>query len=103
MPDFTENVNKRNSIVKVEIFSSPTCKYCPQAVEIVKKVSSEFNGKVEVREVDITSIAGFHKVLDYDILSVPTIAVNGKVKFVGVPREEDVRKALKDALVRLDN
>jgi small redox-active disulfide protein 1 len=59
-------------------------------------VAPEFGDSVEVEEVNAWNAQD--RVAKYGITSVPTIVINGEVKFVGVPRKEDLVKAIKEAL-----
>ncbi len=78
-------------MVKVEVFTSPMCPHCPAAKRVVEEVVSEMNG-VEVENVDVMKEP--ERAASYGIMAVPTIVIDGEVKFVGAPTKE----ALKDEL-----
>ncbi|MCE7698665.1 MAG: thioredoxin, partial [Methanobacterium paludis] len=35
-------------VVKVEVFTSPSCPYCPMAIELVEEVKKEMSEDLEV-------------------------------------------------------
>jgi len=78
-------------MVKVEIFTSLMCPHCPAAKRVVEEVVSELEG-VKVEHVDVTEEP--ERAANYGIMAVPTIVIDGEVKFVGTPTKE----ALKDEL-----
>ena len=76
----------------IEIFVAPEgCPSCGKAGKLVRQVAPDYSG-VEVREIHILEAPD--RVVDYGIFSTPFIVIDGKVEFVGVPREADLRKRL---------
>jgi len=84
--------------VYVEEFMSPGCVGCPAVKEMLEELSAEFRDKLTVEEVDIT--VDTTRATQYGIMSVPAIAINGILKFVGVPRKEELKKAILEELER---
>jgi thioredoxin 1 len=85
--------------VYVEEFSSPGCVGCPEAKKMLKELSAELEGdEIEIEEVDIT--VDTSRAAQYSIMSVPAIAINGVLKFIGVPDKEALKKALVEELER---
>lgn len=82
--------------VYVEEFMSPGCVGCPAVKEMLKELSIELEGKLTVEEVDIT--VDSVRAAQYGIMSVPAVAINGILKFVGVPRKEELKKAILEEL-----
>ena len=84
--------------VYVEEFMSPWCVGCPMAKQMLKELSEELNSEIEitVEEVDIT--VDTTRAAQYGIMSVPAIAINGVLKFMGVPKREELKKALEEEL-----
>ena len=78
--------------VYVEEFTSPGCAGCPAVKEMLKELSSEFGGNLIVEEVDIT--VDTTRAAQYGIMSVPAVAINGILKFMGIPSKEDLKKAI---------
>jgi len=84
--------------VYVEDFVSPGCVGCPQVKEMLKSLSEELSGEITIEEVDIT--IDTTRAAQYGIMSVPAIAINGGLKFMGVPKREEFKKALQEELNR---
>ncbi len=82
--------------VYVEEFMSPGCVGCPVVKEMLKSLSEELKGEITVEEVDIT--VDTTRASQYGIMSVPAIAINGELKFMGVPKKEELKKALMEEL-----
>ena len=84
--------------VYLEDFMSPGCVGCPAVKEMLKSLSEELTGKITIEEVDIT--VDTTRAAQYGIMSVPAIAINGELKFMGVPKKEELKKALMEELGR---
>ncbi len=84
--------------VYVEEFMSPGCVGCPAVREMLEELSGEFSDKLTVEEVDIT--VDTTRATQYGIMSVPAIAINGILKFVGIPSKEELKKAILEELER---
>jgi len=82
--------------VYVEEFMSPGCVGCPAVKEMLKSLSEELSGEITVEEVDIT--VDTSRAAQYGVMSVPAIAINGDLKFMGVPKKEELKKALQEEL-----
>jgi thioredoxin 1 len=81
-------------VVKVEVFTSPSCPYCPMAIELVDEVKKEMSEDLEVTKIDIS--IDQEKAREYGLMAVPAIALNGVVKFVGAPSKEELVEAIKE-------
>ena len=84
--------------VYIEDFMSPGCVGCPVVKEMLKDLSEELNGEITIEEVDIT--VDTTRAAQYGIMSVPAIVINGVLKFMGVPKKEELKKALMEELER---
>ena len=84
--------------VYIEDFMSPGCVGCPAVKEMLKSLSEELSGEITVEEVDIT--VDTTRAAQYGIMSVPAIAINGVLKFMGVPKKEELKKTLVEELKR---
>ena len=82
--------------VYLEDFMSPGCVGCPAVKEMLKSLSEELTGKITIEEVDIT--VDTTRAAQYGIMSVPAIAINGELKFMEVPKKEELKKALQEEL-----
>jgi len=80
-------------VVKVEVFTSPSCPYCPMAVQLVEDVKKDMRAELEVEKIDI--MEDQDKAREYGLMAVPAIALNGVVKFVGAPEKEELLEAIK--------
>lgn len=78
--------------VYVEEFMSPGCVGCPAVKEMLEELSIEFEDKLLIEEVDIT--VDTTRAVQYGIMSVPAVVINGILKFVDVPRKEELKKAI---------
>ena len=83
-------------VVKIEVFTSPTCPYCPMAIEVVDEAKKDLGDVLEVKTVDI--MQDREKAVNYGLMAVPAIAMNGVVKFVGAPSKEELMQAIKEEL-----
>jgi small redox-active disulfide protein 1 len=83
-------------VVKVEVFTSPSCPYCPMAVEVVEEVEKEMPNDLEVEKIDI--MKDREKAIEYGLMAVPAIALNGVVRFVGAPNKDELLSAIKEEL-----
>jgi thioredoxin 1 len=83
-------------VVKIEVFTSPSCPYCPMAVQLVEDVQKDMVDDVEVEKIDI--MVDQEKAREYGLMAVPAIALNGVVKFVGSPGKEELLEAIKEEI-----
>ncbi len=83
-------------VVKVEVFTSPSCPYCPMAVQLVEDVKKDMPDELEVVKIDI--MEDQDKAREYGLMAVPAIALNGVVKFVGAPGKEELLEAIKEEI-----
>lgn len=83
-------------VVKVEVFTSPSCPYCPMAVQVVEEVEKEMPNDLEVEKIDI--MKDREKAIEYGLMAVPAIALNGVVRFVGAPNKDELLSAIKEEL-----
>jgi len=82
--------------VIIEIFTSPTCIYCPQAKKTVEEVVDE---DITVVEHSAATPEGRKRAQEFGIQSVPTIFVSGPktkemIGFRGNPSKEGLLKAI---------
>jgi len=82
--------------VYIEMLTSPGCANCPAVKKLLKELTAELKGDITVEEVDITVEPT--RAAQYGVMSVPAVAINGILKFVGVPKREELKKAIRDEL-----
>lgn len=82
--------------ITLEVFYSPSCPYCPLAINVVRDVASELKDdiKIHVQEINTWDPKGQARALQYGIYAVPSIVINGKLSIVGVPDKEKLRRAI---------
>lgn len=81
--------------VKIEVFYSRTCPNCPAQKKLAKKFESE---EVKVKITDVAKKKGRAK--NHGVRAVPTTVISGpaidqKMGFTGVMKEERLEKAIK--------
>ncbi len=84
--------------VKLEVFTSHSCPHCPKAIAVAEEVVPEFGDSVEYEHYSVEE--NMDKVQEYQIMSVPTLVINGKTAFIGAPTNEELTKKLKKAVLR---
>lgn len=80
-------------VLKVEVFTSPSCPYCPMAEQVVEEAKKEIKDDMDIEVVNI--MTDRQRAIDYGIMAVPAIAINGVVEFVGAPTKEELLAKLK--------
>ncbi len=74
--------------LKIEIYTSPTCPYCPAALRMLEKAVRIYNEAIDVVEVSVASTDGQKLAAIYSVQATPTIVINSEVKFRGPPPSE---------------
>ncbi|MCL7414784.1 MAG: thioredoxin family protein [ANME-2 cluster archaeon] len=75
----------------IEVLTSPTCSYCPAAVDMARDVANSTQD-VLAAEISVATPEGYNKAMSHGVSGVPTILINDKVAFVGVPPSVDALK-----------
>ena len=75
-------------MVKVQLVYTKQCVYCPSAKILFKDLKKQY--KFDYEEIDAMSPEGQKLVSKYSIMSVPTILVDNRVQWVGVPQKDKV-------------
>jgi len=83
--------------VKLELFISDFCPYCPAAKKVVQEVCSKFKD-VAIEEVSTSKSDGMVKAAKYQIYAIPTVVLNGKTTIVGVPNKDELARAIEAEL-----
>ncbi len=87
----------KNRIV-IDVIVTPPCPYCPYASLLANMFAYE-SWRVGKGNIISRVIEAFENpdIADkYGVTTVPAIAINGKLVFVGVPYEEELAKRIKD-------
>ena len=76
---------------KIEILSMGECLHCSKCKELIKRIKKKFPS-LKVKEVDIAKSPDvLHK---YNLMSIPAVVIDGKLKFLGIPSEGELKKIM---------
>ena len=85
--------------IKVEVFSTNSCPHCPAAIEAAQKAKDKLGDAIDVEILKIDeSKENYQRAIDYQIMAVPTIVIDGEVVFVGAPTESELIEKLESML-----
>ncbi len=87
-----ENITKLEGCFYLENVVTPQCPYCPYAALIINMFAYEAykRGKPCIVADTVEAYENEDIANKYNVMSVPSISINGRVEFVGVPYEEDL-------------
>lgn len=71
--------------VHIQVFTNPTCPYCPLAVRMAHKLAIE-SGLIRADMIEAVEFP--HLIQKYHISGVPKVVINEKVEFIGALPEE---------------
>lgn len=77
-------VKPKGPKVLIEVITAPGCPYCPIAVQMAKELERKYEGVV-AKELSVATPEGQRKAMEHNILGTPTILINNRVEFIGVP------------------
>ncbi len=90
--------------VNIELFTSPTCPFCPGAKKTAEQVVENLANKgeeVELREFNTTTRQGAAKANEYGITHVPELVVyensEKKILIEGAPSLQSLERAIRMA------
>ncbi|MDO5814896.1 MAG: thioredoxin family protein [Methanobrevibacter sp.] len=87
--------------IKVEVFSTSTCPHCPAAIDAAQQAKDKLGDAIEVESVKIddpSNPENRERAMNYQIMAVPTIVIDGEVAFVGAPYPEELVEKLESLL-----
>lgn len=87
--------------IKVEVFSTSTCPHCPAAIDAAQQAKEKLGDSIEVESIKIddpSNPENRQRAIDYQIMAVPTIVIDGEVSFVGAPSAEELTNQLESLL-----
>jgi len=88
-------------LVKIEVYFSPVCPHCPGAKKLVSEVAARYEENVEVEEVNTFTAEGIKRGMANEVMSVPTVFIDGEKRFVGFPfPEEDLVASIEAAIAQ---
>ncbi|MEM2020870.1 MAG: thioredoxin family protein [Zestosphaera sp.] len=93
-----KEISKLKGHVQVDVIVTPTCPYCPYAALLANMFAFESfkSGNKMITTNTIEAYENPDVADNYGIMSVPTIAINGEVEFVGVPYEDQLLERVID-------
>ena len=81
--------------IKVEVFSTNSCPHCPSAIDAAQVAKDKLGDAIDVEVVKIDeSEENRQRAINYQIMAVPTIVINGEVTFVGAPSDDELIEKL---------
>lgn len=92
-PETKEKLKKLQTTAHIQVFTTPTCPFCAQAVQTAHQfaIESDYITADMVESVEFPHLT--HK---YDVFSVPKVIINETFNFEGVlPEEEFAEEILK--------
>ncbi len=85
--------------IKVEVFSTNSCPHCPAAIEAAQNAKDKLGDAIDVESIKIDeNMDNRQRAMDYQIMAVPTIVIDGEVTFVGAPTETELIEKLESML-----
>ncbi|WXG45020.1 MAG: thioredoxin family protein [Promethearchaeati archaeon SRVP18_Atabeyarchaeia-1] len=85
LPETKEKLQKISKPIHIQVFSTPTCPYCPQAVRLAHQSAIE-NDSIRADMVDVVEFPFLSQ--RYAVMSVPKTVINEAISFVGALPEE---------------
>jgi glutaredoxin-like protein len=84
-PETKQKLQKINKPIHIQVFSTPTCPYCPQAVRLAHQFAVE-NPLIVADMVEVVEFPFLSE--RYAVMGVPKIVINETTSFVGALPEE---------------
>jgi len=86
-------------LINIEFFYSKECLYYPHVLETLQElIESDLGFYLIIEVIDVNSPAGKKHAKHYELKAVPSIAIEGNLKFMGVPHptllSNEIRKLL---------
>ena len=78
--------------MKILLFTSPTCAWCPYVEEILKRALKDCSG-LKIEKIDISKNVEAAEI--YDIIALPTILLPNNQRLVGAMSEEELKEHLR--------
>jgi len=84
--------------VKIEIFYTPACPVCPMAKRLVREILPEFGPAADIEVEEVDAWIQMDRAAKYGLVAVPAIAINGELRFMGLPGRRELTVAIREAL-----
>jgi len=98
-----KRISELKAPVYIEVIVTPTCPYCPYVALMANMIAFEaYRAGNKAVVADIVEAYENPDIADaYNVMSVPTVAINRQVAFVGLPYEEQFVEMVYDASMKL--
>ncbi|EHR77401.1 glutaredoxin [Thermococcus litoralis DSM 5473] len=90
-------VKPKKPKVIIEVITSPTCPYCPIAWAMAQEIARKYDGVI-AKEVSVATPEGQRKAMEHNIMGTPTILINNRVEFIGVPNFAEFERRVRQYL-----
>ena len=81
--------------IKVEVFSTNSCPHCPAAIDAASVAKDKLGDAIDVEVLKIDESDEIRqRAIDYQIMAVPTIVIDGEVAFVVAPTDAELIEKL---------
>ena len=85
--------------IKVEVFSTNSCPHCPAAIDAAQVAKDKLGDAIDVEVLKIDESNEIReRAINYQIMAVPTIVIDGEVAFVGAPMPDELIGKLESLL-----
>lgn len=83
-------------MIKIQFLTAPGCMECERAKVVFQEVKKKFPYlKLQIEEIDVTSLKGLKLAVEHSVMSNPGIIINGKLFSTGhLDRENFFAKIL---------
>ena len=90
-PELLERIRKIDKDIKIKVFVTLACPYCPAAVINAHRLAF-LNGRIRVEMVESSTFPDY--IAKYDVTSVPKTVINDTVNFTGAEPLEKIVEML---------
>ena len=81
--------------IKVEVFSTNSCPHCPAAIDAAQVAKDKMGDAIDVEVIKIDeSEENRQKSINFQIMAVSTIVIDGAFALVGAPSDADLIEKL---------
>jgi small redox-active disulfide protein 1 len=87
-------------MVVINVLKTKMCPHCPRASELAKKVAQRIGNGTIVKETFLDTPEGNTIAMKYRVMTVPAIVIQDKLKFMGMPSEDALLKAVQAEMRR---
>lgn len=85
-------------MVVINVLKTRACPHCPKASELARKVAQKIGNGTVVKETYLDTPEGGKFAAMHRVMTVPAILIGGKLKFMGMPSEEALVRAVESEM-----